>query len=45
VANTHPSRLLARLTAVLPEVERALAQGAIVVVEAAAARVRRLAIE
>ena len=45
MANTHPSRLLARLTAVLPEVERALAQGAIVVVEAAAARVRRLPIE
>ena len=45
VANTHPDRLLARLNAVLPEVERALAEGAIVALEDAAARVRRLPIE
>jgi predicted nuclease of predicted toxin-antitoxin system len=44
-ANTSPDRLLARLSAVLPEVESALAQGAIVVLEDAAARVRRLPIE
>jgi len=45
MAKSHPDRLLARLSAVLPEVERALAQGAIVVLEDAAARVRRLPIE
>jgi predicted nuclease of predicted toxin-antitoxin system len=43
--NTYPDRLLARLTAVLPDVERALAEGAIVALEDAAARVRRLPIE
>jgi predicted nuclease of predicted toxin-antitoxin system len=45
MANTHPDRLLTRLTAVLPDVERSLSEGAIVVVEDAAARVRRLPIE
>jgi predicted nuclease of predicted toxin-antitoxin system len=45
MANTHPDRLLSRLTAVLADVERALAEGAIVVLEDAAARVRRLPIE
>ena len=45
MANTHPDRLLARLTAVLPQVEHALAQGAVVALEDNAARVRRLPIE
>ena len=45
IANTRPDHLLTRLTAVLPEVEQALVQGAIVSIEDAAARVRRLPIE
>ncbi|MFO7676345.1 MAG: DUF5615 family PIN-like protein [bacterium] len=42
--NTLPDYLLTRLIAVLPDIEPALAQGAIVVLEDAAARVRRLPI-
>jgi predicted nuclease of predicted toxin-antitoxin system len=45
VSNTSPSRLLSRLTAVLPVVEEALQEGAIVVVEDASVRVRRLPLE
>jgi predicted nuclease of predicted toxin-antitoxin system len=45
MASTHPDRLLGRLSAVLPDVERALAQGAVVTLEDAAARVRKLPIE
>ncbi len=45
MANTHPDRLLNRLCTVLPDVERALSEGAIVVLEDAAARVRRMPIE
>jgi predicted nuclease of predicted toxin-antitoxin system len=42
--NTLPDHLLTRLNAVLPDIETALAQGAIVSLEDAAARVRRLPI-
>lgn len=45
LTNTHPDRLLSRLTTVLPDVEQALAHGAIVSLEDAAVRVRRLPIE
>ncbi len=45
MANTHPDRLMTRLSAVLPDVDRALSEGAIVVLEDSAARVRRLPIE
>lgn len=45
MANAHPHRLVTRLSAVLPDVDRALSEGAIVVLEDSAARVRRLPIE
>lgn len=45
-ANTHPDHLFERLLEILlPNVERALTQGAIVVIEDSAARIRRLPID
>ncbi len=42
--NTHPEKLFNRLMAVWPEVERPLIEGAIIILEDAALRVRPLPI-
>ncbi len=42
--NTHPNNLFARIIGTRPEIEKPLIEGAIVVLEDAALRIRRLPI-